>query len=149
MGRFAPLPDSCTTGAVVLEVDELPTAPHKLGKPQPEPKPITPPTVSSLHRVANWPTPPRKTQVCVGVYAKPRRGITMVFVAKLLFRPPFRPRNKIEPLALVGKMGVLGTGLGMVGSNPPALLYFSLDPPCVSERNPRLTVKFRRNLRSS
>src|ERR1700753_1725307 len=148
MGRFDPFPDSCTTGAVVLEVDELPTAPHKLGTPQPDPKPITPPTVSSLHNVANCPTPPRKTQFCVGVYAKPRRGITMVLVAKLLFRAPFRPANHIEPFGLVGKMGVLGTGLGRVGSNPPALLYFSVDPPCVSERNPRLMVKFGRNLMS-
>src|ERR1700722_5662489 len=103
MGRCAPLPDSCTTGAVVLEVDELPTAPHKLGKPQPEPKPITPPTVSSLHRVANWPTPPRKTQLCVGVYAKPRRGITMVLVAYLFLRAPLSPANQIEPFWLVGK----------------------------------------------
>src|SRR5215469_15952348 len=112
MGRFVPLPDSCTTGVTLLLATRLPVTPV--------PKPTAPPTVSMLHRAEYCPTAPRTTQLSVACQANPRRGITMVFVWNKFECSPFRPANQIEPIELTGNSGLgLVTGLERVGSNPP------------------------------
>src|SRR5215469_412103 len=118
MGRPAPVPESCTTGAWPGLADAVPVTPV--------PKPRGPPTVSMLQRAEYCPTPPRTTQLFEASQAIPKRGIAMVFVWKDFVRAPFRPANQIEPLGLTVIVGVLGTGLGTVGSNPPILFLTSL-----------------------
>src|SRR6266481_9838482 len=100
MGRPAPVPESCTTGAWPGLADAVPVTPV--------PKPRGPPTVSMLQRAAYWPTPPRTTHLSDACQAIPRRGITLVFVSNDFAGAPFSPANDTVPRVLV-------TGLMIVG----------------------------------